>query len=217
MSNRGNLTVYDVSRETLLLARDRYNEDRDRNEYYLDSLLWWNERVNLVSRNVSRETLREHIIHSLLPDALSLFDEEARWVDAGTGGGLPGIPLALANPQKEWVLNDVVQKKIVAVRQIAHLSGLENVVLANSSVEVLRFDGTVGVVSKHAFSVMKLLDLISGLKWSRIVMYKGVEESVEECKEISPSLSLQLFRFQFGQEESFYQEKGLLVVDRTDN
>lgn len=210
------MAEHNVSRETLLLARDRYNNDRKRYEYYLDSLLWWNERVNLVSRNVSRETLREHIIHSLLPDALSLFDSEVRWIDAGTGGGLPGIPLALANPQKEWVLNDVVQKKIVAVRQIAHLSGLENVVLANSSVEALRFDGTVGVVSKHAFPVMKLLDLISGLKWTRVVMYKGVEESIEECKEISPSLSLQLFRFQFGQEESFYQEKGLLVIDRTD-
>lgn len=210
------MAEHNVSRETLMLARDRYNNDRERYEYYLDSLLWWNERVNLVSRNVSRETLREHIIHSLLPDTLSLFDTESRWIDAGTGGGLPGIPLALANPQKEWVLNDVVQKKIVAVRQIAHLSGLENVVLANRSVEALRFDGAVGVVSKHAFPVMKLLDLISELKWNRIVMYKGVDESVEECKEISPSLSLQLFRFQFGQEESFYKEKGLLVIDRAD-
>ncbi|NIQ07107.1 MAG: 16S rRNA (guanine(527)-N(7))-methyltransferase RsmG, partial [Candidatus Korarchaeota archaeon] len=74
-------------------ARKLYSDHEKEMEVYLDALLEWNEKINLVSRNVSRETVREHIIHSLLPIPLGLIQWHDKWIDSGTGGGLPGIPL----------------------------------------------------------------------------------------------------------------------------
>jgi len=62
----------DVPHETLQRARVIFNENEKGLEAYLDLLLDWNEKINLVSRAVSRETVREHIVHSLLPMAIGL-------------------------------------------------------------------------------------------------------------------------------------------------
>ena len=53
-----------------------------------------------------------------MPMALGLLDKHDKWIDSGSGGGLPGIPLAIANPKKEWLLNDNVKKKMKAVGDI---------------------------------------------------------------------------------------------------
>jgi len=101
----------DVPRETIDSAHKVYQEYNDQLKLYCDRLLWWNSRVNLVSRNVSRETLHKHILHSLLLGGFSTFQDAGLVVDAGSGNGLPGIPLSLTNKNQCFVLNDVVTKK----------------------------------------------------------------------------------------------------------
>jgi len=209
------MKTHHVSRETLFRARERYGESSQKHEDYLDSLLWWNERVNLVSRNVSRETLREHIVHSLIALELSLLNGCEVWLDAGSGGGLPGIPLSLScESQRRWILNDLAQKKVMAVRQMISLLGLEHVEVVGGSVEQIDMEQSFGVISKHAFSAEKLVALLGEKPWKRLVMYKGVEEAVQECFVLEGEFNCSLYKFQFGEDEPFYQKKGLLVIDR---
>jgi 16S rRNA (guanine527-N7)-methyltransferase len=211
-----NLTIkeHTVSRETLIRARDLYGQNFDLFETYLNELLWWNKKVNLVSREVSRETLQEHIVHSLLPSAMGLLESVDEWTDAGTGGGLPGLPLAIAEPEIRWYLNDVVIKKIAAVKQMVHKLNLVNASAGSGSIADVQLDSGSGLITKHAFEVKKFLDMVDEKPWNKIIMYKGGKEAEEEVQEIGLPLSCSIHKFEFGKEESFYTGKGLLVIER---
>lgn len=203
-----------VSRETLSEAREIYRENEGRIEEYLDLLLEWNEKINLVSRSVSRETVREHIVHSLIPMAIGLLDQHEIWIDSGSGGGLPGIPLAIVNPDKEWLLNDNVKKKMKAVGDIVERSGLTNTEIHAKSISLLDFDKGTGIVTKHAFKVDDLLRLLGSKPWKTIIMWKGVDGAVEEVTRSGKNLKFTLYEFDFGREEEFYDGKGLLKIER---
>lgn len=206
-----------VSRETLGEARNLYRKRSDLFESYLNELLWWNEKINLVSRDVSRETLREHIIHSLLVAAMGLLDGIDSWVDAGTGGGLPGIPLAIEEQKKLWLLNDIISKKIAAVKQIVHKLNLVNAIGSAGSIGDLDLDPGTGIITKHAFSVKDLISY-AGLKpWRRIIMMKGASEAVDEVKDIDPEFRYVIYRFDFSTDELFYEGKGVLMIEKAEN
>jgi 16S rRNA (guanine527-N7)-methyltransferase len=115
-----------VGVDILKKAREIYQKRETALERYIDQVLIWNQKINIMSRNVSRETIREHIVHSLLPVPLGWIDLHSCWVDAGTGGGLPGIPLAIQTPGTRWILNDNVRKKIRVVEAIISECGLRN-------------------------------------------------------------------------------------------
>lgn len=203
----------DVSRETLLFARELYSRNREVLEAYQSELLWWNKRVNLVSRDVSLETLQEHIVHSLLPAAMSLLQGAEFWIDAGTGGGLPGIPLAIIEHDKNWLLNDIVKKKIMAVRQILNRLELRNTTGEATSIDKIKWNPGSGIVTKHAFSVPVLLRLIEGRTWRKIVFFKGVSEAMNEIGREDLHVGGTLFSFQFGEQEVFYKGKGILLLE----
>jgi 16S rRNA (guanine527-N7)-methyltransferase len=86
----------------------------------------FNRKINLYSKESVREFWLRHVQHSLAL-AIREFPGGARVVDWGTGGGLPGIPLAITFPQVEFVLVDSVRKKTQAVRTMARQLGLQNV------------------------------------------------------------------------------------------
>ncbi len=203
-----------VSRETLSESRLIYKKDRSLQENYINNLMEWNEKINLVSRSVSRETIREHVIHSLLPMAVGLIDSHEKWIDTGTGGGLPGIPLAICNPQKQWILNDNVKKKMYAVSDIADKIGVENCKIIAKSISLVDFEKGTGIVTKHAFKVDYLLRLLGSKPWKTIIMWKGVEDALEEIRQSKKKLNYTLYQFDFGKDEKFYTGKGLLLIQR---
>lgn len=205
----------DVSRETLEKARLLAQEHENLLNEYRDQLLWWNARVNLVSRSVSRETVENHLIHSLIPEVLGLVQGADLWVDAGSGGGLPGIPLAIVAPERRWILNDRSDKKMIAVKQMVQSLGLEHVETRSGSIETIHWPGIAGVISKHAFPVTRLLPLIQKKKWNRLIMYKGVSEpDVESAVKGVEGFRTDLYRFTFEQ-APFYENKGILCLERT--
>lgn len=203
-----------VSRETLGKAREIYQENEKEIERYLDLLLEWNEKINLVSRSVSRETVREHIVHSLMPMALKLLDIHDVWIDSGSGGGLPGIPLAIAEPDKKWLLNDNVKKKMKAVGDIVERSALSNTEILAKSISLVDFEKGTGIITKHAFKVDDLLRLLGSKPWKTIIMWKGVEGAAKEINTSNKKLNTTLYKFEFGDDEPFYEGKGLLVIER---
>ena len=92
----------------------------------------WNKAYNLTSVRDPKQMVSRHIVDSLI---ISPFLTGDRFIDVGTGPGLPGLPLAIANPDKSFVLLDSLGKRIRFIRQVCHQLGIKNVQAVQSRVE----------------------------------------------------------------------------------
>lgn len=207
------IIYYTVSRGTFSAADQLLEKHRTALSEYIDQLLWWNERVNLVSRDVPRGTIWEHIRHSLLLSQFSDFQSEHFIVDAGTGGGLPGIPLAITHPDKTFILNDIVSKKCLAVKQIVQKLGLKNIRIFDGSIENIECDSSFLLVSKHAFKINELFGLTAALPWQKMIFYKGIHFE-DELENLGHGLEITAFNLSPESEDSFYKDKAIVVVKR---
>jgi 16S rRNA (guanine527-N7)-methyltransferase len=88
----------------------------------------WNEKINLVSRKDIEELYVRHALHSLSIGKFVQFKPGTEILDVGTGGGFPGIPLAILFPETQFHLVDSISKKILVVKDITAAIGLENVI-----------------------------------------------------------------------------------------
>lgn len=87
----------------------------------------WNEKINVISRKDIEQLYERHVLHSLGIAKFTGFVPGTRVMDVGTGGGFPGIPLAIMFPETEFLLVDSIAKKITVVDAIARELGLTNV------------------------------------------------------------------------------------------
>jgi len=101
------------------------------NELYRD----WNLKINVVSRRDIEELYLRHVLHSLGIAKVQEFNPGARILDVGTGGGFPGIPLAILFPETNFHLVDSIGKKIKVVDEVVEGLKLKNVKTTNSRVE----------------------------------------------------------------------------------
>lgn len=210
------ISYHDVSRETFEETDYILNLLGVRIENYIDQLIWWNHKINLISRNVSRETIRAHIRHSLLLTQFEAYKQCDLIVDAGTGGGLPGIPLAIANPTKTFVLNDIIAKKALAVRQMAKKLNLTNTMIEQGSIEKIKIEKPFLLISKHAFKLNDLIKFTLKLPWNGIVMYKSIDFE-EELNGVSQPLHIKAWNLATDPEDSFYKGKGLIIIKHKTN
>lgn len=103
-----------------------------------DVYLYWNERINLISRKDIEHLYLHHVLHSLSIAKIIRFLPGTEVLDVGTGGGFPGIPLAIMFPDTIFYLNDSIQKKIKAVDEIKKSLGLQNVVTIHDRAEKIK-------------------------------------------------------------------------------
>lgn len=87
----------------------------------------WNAKINVISRKDIDALYTRHVLHSLAIAKVQLFEPGTAVMDVGTGGGFPGIPLAILFPETDFYLIDVIQKKIKVVQAVADALGLQNV------------------------------------------------------------------------------------------
>lgn len=97
----------------------------------------WNQRINVVSRKDIDELYLRHVLHSLGIAKVIQFQPRTEVLDVGTGGGFPGIPLAILFPETNFTLVDSIRKKISVVEEVVQGLGLQNVTVINSRVEDL--------------------------------------------------------------------------------
>ena len=102
----------------------------------------WNQKINVVSRKDIDELYLRHVLHSLGIAKIQQFNSGASVIDVGTGGGFPGVPLAILYPTVQFTLVDSIGKKIKVVDEVIAGLGLENVVTINDRVEAVsgKFD-----------------------------------------------------------------------------
>tara|TARA_B100000700_G_scaffold318728_1_gene412499 strand:- start:676 stop:1305 length:630 start_codon:yes stop_codon:yes gene_type:complete len=100
-----------------------------------DIYRYWNARVNLISRKDINRLYTNHILHSLSIAKIIQFKSRTEIVDVGTGGGFPGIPLAILFPKAHFTLIDSKIKKAKIVQEISKSINLKNVVVKNDRIE----------------------------------------------------------------------------------
>jgi 16S rRNA (guanine527-N7)-methyltransferase len=98
----------------------------------------WNEKINLISRKDIGSLYEKHILHSLSIAKIISFRPETRILDVGTGGGFPGIPLAILFPTCHFVLIDSIGKKIKVVGAVAEELNLKNVTAIHTRAEEVK-------------------------------------------------------------------------------
>jgi len=113
----------------------------------------WNEKINVVSRKDIDELYLRHVLHSLAIAKVQNFEPGSRILDVGTGGGFPGIPLAIMFPESDFHLVDSIGKKIKVVNGVAESLGLEN--LKASHMRAENADGKYDFVVSRAVTRME--------------------------------------------------------------
>ena len=97
--------------------------------------LSWNNQINVISRKDTDDFYIRHVLHSLAIAKVQEFNPGSKVIDIGTGGGLPGIPLAILFPETEFLLVDSIGKKIKVVNEVVQELNLSNVAAIHDRAE----------------------------------------------------------------------------------
>ncbi|MDG1041422.1 MAG: 16S rRNA (guanine(527)-N(7))-methyltransferase RsmG [Flavobacteriaceae bacterium] len=112
----------------------------------------WNAQINVISRKDIESLYLRHVLHSLSIAKLIQFQDGAKILDIGTGGGFPGIPLAILFPEVTFHLVDSINKKLKVVNGVAESLGLENVYTTHTRAETI--EGQYDFIISRAVTTM---------------------------------------------------------------
>jgi 16S rRNA (guanine527-N7)-methyltransferase len=178
----------------------------------------WNERINVISRKDIDALYERHILHALAIARVISFKPGASVLDLGTGGGLPGIPLAIVFPETHFLLVDSIGKKIKVVDEIVSVLGLNNVSTRHARAEELK-ERVDFVVTRGVAPLDKLL------VWSRPLLKKKHLHAIpngllalkggdiqEELSLLHPSEYTEIYPVKAYFDEPFFEEKLVVYV-----
>ena len=181
-------------------------------DLYLD----WNEKINVISRKDIDSFYERHVLHSLAIAKVITFSPQTKILDVGTGGGFPGIPLAILFPECNFLLVDSIGKKITVVNEIIQALELSNVQALNIRAEKIneKFDFVVSRAVtdmssfakwiKNSFSKTSFNTLKNG------ILYLKGGNLIEELKPFPKVKQYDISKF-FSEE--FFETKKIIYLD----
>ncbi len=104
---------------------------------YMEGILYWNEKINLTNITDRNEFIIKHFIDSIICLDYDQYRDAERIIDVGTGGGFPGIPLAIASPDKDFILMDSLNKRLKIIDELCEEIGIKNVTTVHARAEEL--------------------------------------------------------------------------------
>ncbi len=182
---------------------------------YLDNLYrFWNSRINIISRKDIDSLYVNHVLHSLSIAKVIDFKSNTRVLDVGTGGGFPGIPLAILFPEVEFMLLDSINKKINVVNDIVNKLNLKNVLTSVNRVEDIK-ETYDFVVSRAVTNMPNFIKYVNGRISSNhnnklrngILYLKGGDLNVE-LKDIQHKI----FNINLYFNEDFFKTKKIVYI-----
>ncbi|MGB0885770.1 MAG: 16S rRNA (guanine(527)-N(7))-methyltransferase RsmG [Chitinophagales bacterium] len=171
----------------------------------------WNQKVNVISRKDTEHILEKHILHSLALAKYKHFKNGSWTLDLGTGGGFPGLPLAIMFPKANFHLVDSIGKKIMVVNEIAETLGLKNVKVEKERVENL--EGSYHyIVSRAVAKTTQLLEWTKHLALRNNTEYLFLKggDLTEELKPLGFKASIQNISQYYKTE--FYETKKIVWI-----
>lgn len=177
---------------------------------------YWNEQINVISRKDIDELQERHVLHSLgIAKVMKILPGE-RVMDVGTGGGFPGIPLAIMFPETQFHLVDSIGKKIKVVQEVAKAIGLQNLTAAHTRAEAVpgKFDF---VVSRAVTQLKDFYPWVKGKfnRESRNTLPNGILylKGGDLQQEIAESgLTVRQFHLKDHFNEEFFETKQVIYV-----
>lgn len=181
-----------------------------------DLYVYWNAQINVISRKDIEELYERHVLHSLGIAKICTFKAGESVLDVGTGGGFPGIPLAILFPDTQFYLVDSIGKKIKVVKEVASALGLENLRADHLRAEQIKEKFNF-VVSRAVTRLGEFYPWIQG-KFKKdeinaipngILYLKGgdLDEEIKESK-----LKAELYPLSAYFEEDFFETKYVVYV-----
>ena len=171
-----------------------------------------NDKVNLISRKDFENFYLHHIIHSLSITKFELIKDENNIIDLGTGGGLPGIPLAIYYNRKNFLLVDSIRKKISAVDKIINKINAKNISTLNNRAENLDIKADI-IICRSVSSVDNLIQWTKGLlnDEGRLILLKGGNVN-KELKNISSRFTI--YNLDDIYSEKYFKDKKIIEIHR---
>jgi len=175
----------------------------------------WNQKINIVSRKDIEQIVERHFLHSLAIAKFIRFKAGTKVLDIGTGGGFPGIPLAIMFPETEFFLSDSIAKKIKVVNEIAMALDLENVTAEAIRAEEIK-DKFDFIVSRAVTAFPKFMTFckkkISGKEKNGMpngIIYLKGGEFKSELKNYNKAEVLEISNYF---EEEFFETKKIIYL-----
>ncbi|MCW5517652.1 16S rRNA (guanine(527)-N(7))-methyltransferase RsmG [Muriicola sp. Z0-33] len=191
--------------------------DIQKNQFIQLEVLYkdWNKKINVVSRKDIDELYLRHVLHSLGIAKLIKFNPKAEVLDVGTGGGFPGIPLAILFPETNFTLVDAIGKKIKVVDEVVSGLQLQNVKTFNCRVEEL--EGSFDFIVSRAVAAMPTF-----VRWVKGRIRKKSEHELKNgilylkggdlSEELRGYSTAQIFPLKDFFEEDFFETKKLVYL-----
>ncbi len=183
----------------------------------LESLyLHWNEQINVISRKDTENFYERHVLHSLGIAKVIQFQKESSILDIGTGGGFPGIPLAIMFPECQFTLIDSIGKKIKVVNEVSASLGLKNVKAIHGRADELKsqFDFIISRAvtnipaflpwTKNKFRQNSLNTLKNG------ILYLKGDNVIDELDDLKKDYKIYPLKSFF--KEDFFETKVVLYI-----
>ena len=176
----------------------------------------WNEKINVISRKDMDGLYEKHILHSLGIAKVMPFADGTKVLDVGTGGGFPGIPLAILFPEVNFTLIDSIGKKIKVVEAVSEGLGLKNVTAVHGRAEKLK-EKFHFVVSRAVTQMPEFLRWLKGKfekeqfneKHNGVLYLKGGDLAEELA-----GLRCEIFQLKNYFEEEFFDTKKVVYLSK---